>query len=96
MQKLIDLDENRRILQEELHSYQNKMELGNRVAGQDQKDIILRYVLMKTNVGDLYCQKLLLEEFTMQCIKENEDGNVISKVYLDFITAVSIIQSLDI
>ena len=41
------------------------MELGNRVAGQDQKDIILRYVLMKTNVGDLYCQKLLLEEFTM-------------------------------
>ena len=38
---------------------------------------------------------MILEEFALQYIKENNDGNVLAKVYLDFITAVDYLQSLD-
>ena len=65
------------------------------MTGQDQRDFILRYVLLKSNIGDLYCQKTILEEFALQYIKENTDGNVLAKVYLDFVTAVDYLQSLD-
>ena len=55
----------------------------------------MRYVLLKTQVGDLYCQKTMLEEFSLEYIKNNTDGNILAKVYLDFISAVDYIQSLD-
>ena len=45
-------------------------------------------MLLKTEVGDLYCQKTMLEEFSLQYIKDNSDGNLLAKVYLDFISAV--------
>jgi len=57
-------------------------------AGQDQKDLILRYVLIKSEVGDLFCQRTILEEFTLQYLKSNSDGNLLAKIYLDFISAV--------
>ena len=50
--------------------------------------MILRYVLLQSNVGDLYCQKTIMEEFALQYIKENSDGNILAKVYLDFCSAV--------
>ena len=39
------------------------------VAGQDQRDLIMRYVLMRCNVGDLFCQRMVLEEFAVGYIK---------------------------
>ena len=55
----------------------------------------MRYVLIKSEIGDLYCQKTILEEFALQYIKNNGDGNMIAQVYLDFISAVDYLQSLD-
>lgn len=52
-------------------------------------------MLIQSNVGDLFCQKTILEEFALQYIKNNEDGNILAKVYLDFISAVDYLQSLD-
>ena len=95
MQKILDLNDNRLILQEEIAQYQARSGVSSKAAGQDQKDLILRYVLIKSNIGDLYCQKTLLEGFTLRYIKENSDGNLLAKVYLDFITAVEFLQSLD-
>ena len=95
MQKILDLAQNRTVLSEELESFQDSRGLRNKVAGQDQKDLILRYVLIQSNVGDLYCQKTILEEFALQYIKNNSDGNILAKVYLDFISAVDYLQSLD-
>ena len=95
MQKILDLNDNRLILQEEIAQYLERSGVPSKAAGQDQKDLILRYVLIKSNIGDLYCQKTLLEEFTLRYIKENSDGNLLAKVYLDFITAVEFLQSLD-
>jgi len=46
-------------------------------------------------VGDLYCQRTVLEEFAIGYIKQNSDGNLLAKVYLDFISAVDFLQSLD-
>ena len=57
--------------------------------------MILRYVLLQTGIGDLYCQKTILEEFALQYIRENSDGNILAKVYLDFLSAVDYLQSLD-
>jgi len=37
----------------------------------------------------------MMEEFAFQYIKENSDGNLLAKVYLDFISAVDFLQSLD-
>ena len=36
-----------------------------------------------------------MEEFALQYIRENCDGNVLAKVYLDFCSAVDYLQSLD-
>lgn len=36
-----------------------------------------------------------MEEFAFSYIKENSDGNILAKVYLDFISAVDYLQSLD-
>ena len=36
-----------------------------------------------------------MEEFAFQYIRENTDGNLLAKVYLDFISAVDFLQSLD-
>ena len=38
---------------------------------------------------------MIMEEFALQYIKENNDGNVLAKVYLDFVSAVDYLQSLD-
>ena len=95
MQKLIDLQENRSLLSEELFDFQIKHGILAKSIGQDQKDFILRYVLMKSQIGDLYCQRTIMEEFAFQYIKENTDGNLLAKVYLDFISAVDFLQSLD-
>ena len=95
MQKIIGLNENRAVMAEELAAYQARQRLASKVAGQDQKDNILRYVVLQSNVGDLYCQKTLVEEFALQYISENTDGNVLAKVYLDFCSAVDYLHSLD-
>ena len=95
MEKLIDLLENRTVLADELYQFQLAHGLMIRSIGQDQKDCILRYVLMKSQIGDLYCQRTMMEEFAFQYIKENSDGNLLAKVYLDFISAVDFLQSLD-
>lgn len=55
----------------------------------------MRYVLLKCNVGDLFCQRMVLEEFASGYIKQNTDGNLLAKVYIDFINAVDFLQSLD-
>lgn len=36
-----------------------------------------------------------MEEFCTSYIKQNEDGNQLAKVYLDFVSAVDFIQSMD-
>ena len=95
MQKIIGLNENRAVMAEELAAYQARQRLVSKVAGQDQKDNILRYVVLQSNVGDLYCQKTLVEEFALQYISDNTDGNVLAKVYLDFCSAVDYLHSLD-
>ena len=55
----------------------------------------MRYVLLKCNVGDLFCQRMVLEEFASGYIKVNTDGNLLAKIYVDFINAVDFLQSLD-
>ena len=52
-------------------------------------------MLLQKGIGDLYCQKTILEEFALQYIRENSDGNILAKVYLDFLSAVDYLQSLD-
>lgn len=50
---------------------------------------------MKSQIGDLFCQRTIMEEFAFAYIKENSDGNILAKIYLDFISAVDYLQSLD-
>ena len=95
MQKLIDLVENRDVLAKELEAYQKKNGVRFKVAGQDQKDLILRYILIQSEVGDLFCQRTVLDEFVVSYIKANADGNLLAKVFLDFTSAVDFLQSLD-
>ena len=55
MQKILDLNENRTVMTEELSEYQTRNRLVNKVTGQEQKDKILRYILLQSKIGDLYC-----------------------------------------
>lgn len=48
MQKLLDLQENLAIMSEELFEFQLSHAIPTKSIGQDQKDFILRYVLMKS------------------------------------------------
>lgn len=50
---------------------------------------------MQSKVGDLYCQRMIIDEFALQYVKEGADGNILNKVYLDFCSAVDYLQSLD-
>jgi len=52
-------------------------------------------VIIQSKVGDLYCQRTVIEEFALQYIKVGSDGNVLAQVYLDFCSAVDYLQSLD-
>ena len=59
------------MLVKELEAYQKKHNMRNKIAGQDQRDLILRYVLIKCDVGDLFCQRTVIEEFLLDYIKRN-------------------------
>ena len=62
---------------------------------QAQKFSILRYVLSKCDVGDLFCQRTMFEEFISEYISCNQDGNQLAKTYIDFTCAVDFLSNID-
>ena len=49
---------------------------------------------MKSEVQDLYAQRMLIEEFTGKYIQEG--GNELSKLYIEFTSAVDWLANLNI
>ena len=93
--KLFSLQQGWQILFDEIRDYQAL--LGNKKVehvGQEQRDYILRYVLIKTEVQDLYAQRMLIEEFTGKYIQEG--GGELSKLYIEFTSAVDWLANLEI
>ena len=82
-------------MSDELYEFQTRHGIPTKAIGADQHDIILRYILIKCQIGDLFCQRTMIEEFALAYIKQNEDGNHLAKVYIDFINAVDFLQSLE-
>ena len=62
---------------------------------QAQKFTILRYVLSKCDVGDIFCQRTIMDEFIGTYIKENQDGNSLAKTYIDFTCAVDFLSNIN-
>jgi len=93
--KLLCLQKGWQILFDEIHDYQTRRVefIKQESVGQEQRDYILRYVLLKTEVQDLYAQRMLIEEFTGKYIQEG--SNELSKLYIEFTAAVDWLANLD-
>ena len=61
----------------------------------DEQFTILQYVLMRSEVGDIYTQLVMLTEFTSEYIQEGSDGNELSMTYLDFMNTVEWLSSIE-
>ena len=51
--------------------------------------------MSKCDIGDLFCQRVIMDEFVGMYIKENTDGNVLAKTYLDFTSAIDFMSNID-